>query len=62
VSLVGDRAPSRFVASLSFRLHRPVFAGERVLVTGRPSEGSVELAIVGHDGEPRASANVELAP
>jgi len=60
VSLVADADPGRSVASLSFRLHRPVFAGERVLVTGRPADASAELAVVGHDGEPRASATVEL--
>jgi hydroxyacyl-ACP dehydratase HTD2-like protein with hotdog domain len=51
-------APERRVAGLTYRFHRPVFAGEPVLVTGG-LDG--RLAVVDASGQARAQAEVEFA-
>ena len=56
--LAGRRAPDRTVAALRYRFLRPVFAGDPVLLTGRPAAAGADLAVVGADGQPTAEAAV----
>lgn len=61
LQLVREHRPDRTVDVLDYRLRRPVFAGDPILVTGTPDgDGAVELAVLGADGEPRASGRAEL--
>ena len=49
------------IATVDYRLRRPVFAGEAVLATGRPrGADAAELRVLGPAGEVRASAHVSL--
>lgn len=59
--LAADRNPDKTMTALSFRLRRPVFADEAVVVTGQPGDRSATLAVIGDDGEPRATAQAEIA-
>ncbi|MET8471846.1 hypothetical protein ABZY90_17100 [Streptomyces sp. NPDC006422] len=63
LDLVRRNAPERQVSSLSYRLHRPVFAGERLLATGAPTdEGQgARLGVATHREERHASAEVTFA-
>ncbi|WP_017539365.1 MaoC family dehydratase N-terminal domain-containing protein [Nocardiopsis halophila] len=45
LDLVRDNAPERRVRSYSYRLHRPVYAGERVMACGDPTPEGVDLHI-----------------
>ncbi|WP_233520398.1 MaoC family dehydratase N-terminal domain-containing protein [Prauserella sp. PE36] len=55
------RNTDRRVGSVSFRLRRPVFAGDRIVVTGRPEDDGAELAVASA-AEPRhATAQVRFA-
>ena len=54
-------APERRVRSLSYRLRRPVFAGERLVVCGTPSDGGAELRVATHREERHATAEVTFA-
>ncbi|MBK1782757.1 hypothetical protein [Prauserella cavernicola] len=55
------RNTSRPVASLSFRLRRPVFAGDRVVVTGGPAgDDGAELAVASAAEGRHATASVRL--
>jgi hydroxyacyl-ACP dehydratase HTD2-like protein with hotdog domain len=60
LELVRRNCPDRAVSSVNYRLRRPVFAGEPLLVTGVPNGDTVELAVLGPGEEVRASAQVEL--
>lgn len=51
-------APARQVRSLSYRLHRPVFAGEHLAACGTPGEDRAELRIATHREEGHATAEV----
>lgn len=53
-------APARPVRSLSYRLRRPVFAGEHLAACGIPADGSAELRIATHRAERHATAEVVL--
>lgn len=55
------RHESRPVRSVDYRLRRPVFCGEPVLVHGEPEGSSAELAVSGAGGHTHATARVELA-
>ncbi|EHR53592.1 hypothetical protein SacmaDRAFT_5476 [Saccharomonospora marina XMU15] len=55
------RDEPRPVRSLDYRLRRPVFCGEPVLVHGEPAGSSAELAVSGAGGHTHATARVELA-
>jgi hydroxyacyl-ACP dehydratase HTD2-like protein with hotdog domain len=56
--LVADHAPDAVVTSMRYRFGRPVFAGDPILLTGRPGPGGAELAVVAADGSPSAQADV----
>jgi 3-methylfumaryl-CoA hydratase len=60
LELVRRNRPDATVRSVSYRLRRPVFAGEPLLVTGEPSEEAADLAVLGPDQEVRASAQAHL--
>ncbi|NDU76406.1 hypothetical protein GWI34_27815 [Actinomadura sp. DSM 109109] len=53
-------APRRRVGALAYRFRRPVFAGEPVLVTGRPDGGGARLAVTDASGTARAEATIEF--
>jgi 3-methylfumaryl-CoA hydratase len=61
LELVRRNAPSRQVRSLSYRLRRPVFAGEHLLVCGTPAEGRADLRIASGRGTRHATAEVAFA-
>ncbi|MEV7884772.1 hypothetical protein ACWD3I_15990 [Streptomyces sp. NPDC002817] len=54
-------APARRVRSLSYRLHRPVFAGEHLAACGTPGDDRAELRIATHREERHATAEVVLS-
>jgi 3-methylfumaryl-CoA hydratase len=51
-------SPDRRVRSLAFRFHSPVFAGERLVACGTPSDDGAELRIATHRDDRHASAEV----
>ena len=62
LELVRRDAPGRRVRSLSYRLHRPAFVGERLLADGTPSDGAAaRLRIATHRESRHASAEVTFA-
>ncbi|WP_328634976.1 hypothetical protein [Streptomyces sp. NBC_00356] len=63
LDLVRRNAPERQVGSLSYRLHRPVFAGEHLLATGTPTEDGrgAQLGVATHREGRHASAEVRFA-
>ncbi|MFE3215796.1 hypothetical protein [Streptomyces antimycoticus] len=61
LELVRRHAPARRVASLSYRLRRPLFAGERLVASGTPSGGGADLRIVTHREARHATAEVTFA-
>lgn len=63
LDLVRRNAPGRQVGSLSYRLHRPVFAGEHLLATGTPTEDGrgAQLGVATHREARHASAEVTFA-
>ncbi|MFF4801354.1 hypothetical protein ACFY1U_23650 [Streptomyces sp. NPDC001351] len=58
LELVRRNAPERQVRSLSYRLHRPAFAGEHLLADGTPSDGQAQLHIATRREARHASAEV----
>lgn len=52
------RRDGRSVASLEYRLRRPVFAGERVLAAGTPGAGGADLTLVTARESAAATASV----
>lgn len=62
LELVRRRAPRRRLRSLSYRLRKPVFAGEQVCALGDPpSEGPARLRIATRRDEEHATAEVTFA-
>ncbi|MEV7087486.1 hypothetical protein AB0O07_16540 [Streptomyces sp. NPDC093085] len=62
MELVRRNAPERRVRSLSYRLHRPAFVGERLLADGTPSEGrGARLRVATHRETRHAAAEVTFA-
>ncbi|MFJ9082629.1 hypothetical protein ACIRL3_09440 [Streptomyces sp. NPDC102384] len=63
LDLVRRNSPERQVGSLSYRLHRPVFAGEHLLATGTPTEDGrgAQLGVATHREGRHASAEVRFA-
>ncbi|MET8331242.1 hypothetical protein [Streptomyces sp. NPDC005181] len=61
LELVRRHAPARQVSSLSYRLRRPVFAGERLTACGTPSDGHAELHVATHREARHAMAEVTFA-
>ncbi|MFE7278522.1 hypothetical protein [Streptomyces sp. NPDC057623] len=53
--------PDRQVRSLSYRLRRPVFAGEALVACGSPADGRAELLIATHRDDQHATAEVTFA-
>ncbi|MES5818781.1 hypothetical protein [Streptomyces sp. RG80] len=51
-------APARRVRSLSYRLHRPVFAGELLAACGTPAADRAELRVATHREERHGTAEV----
>ncbi|MEU3785917.1 hypothetical protein [Streptomyces sp900129855] len=51
-------APDRPVRSLSYRLRRPVFAGERLAACGAPADDRADLHIATHREDRHATAEV----
>ncbi len=60
LDLVRRNAPERQIGSLSYRLHRPVFAGEHLLATGTPTDEGrgAQLGVATHREARHASAKV----
>ncbi|MYV97775.1 hypothetical protein GT354_05690 [Streptomyces sp. SID3343] len=58
LELVRRNSPTRPVRSLSYRLRRPVFAGERLLASGAPTDQGAALRIATHREERHATAEV----
>lgn len=54
-------SPRREVGSLTYRLHRPAFAGEHLLVEGQPVDGRARLHVATHREARHASAEVTFA-
>ncbi|MFA3878589.1 MaoC family dehydratase N-terminal domain-containing protein [Streptomyces sp. MMCC 100] len=61
LELVRRDVPSRPVGSLSYRLRRPAFAGERLLASGTPDGHGAALRIASHREERHATAEVTFA-
>lgn len=61
LELVRRNAPERRVRSLSYRLHRPVFLGERLLADGTPDDDHARLHIATHRETRHATAEVTFA-
>jgi 3-methylfumaryl-CoA hydratase len=61
VLLMLELVRDRQVRSLSFRLRRPVFAGEQVQALGDPNEGGGSLRVATAREERNATAEVTLA-
>jgi len=61
LELVRRNAPSRQVRSLSYRLRRPVFVGERLLASGTPSDERADLHLATHREARHATAEVTFA-
>ncbi|MCZ0984975.1 hypothetical protein [Streptomyces diastatochromogenes] len=55
---VRRNAPERRIRSLSYRLHRPAFAGEHLLAVGTPSARQAQLCVATHREARHASAEV----
>lgn len=55
------QAPESRVRSLSYRLRRPVFAGEHLAVCGTPSGSEADLHVATHREERHATAQVTFA-
>ncbi|MEV1065590.1 MaoC family dehydratase N-terminal domain-containing protein [Streptomyces sp. NPDC050263] len=55
---VRANAPERQVRSLSYRLHRPAFVGERLLADGASSAGHAQLRVATHREARHATAEV----
>ena len=58
LELVRRHAPARQVRSLSYRLRRPLFAGEPLLACGTPTDGGADLRIATRREERHATAEV----
>ncbi|MGI5144483.1 MULTISPECIES: FAS1-like dehydratase domain-containing protein [unclassified Streptomyces] len=58
LELVRRNAPTRRVRSVSYRLRRPAFAGERLLASGAPVDHNAALRIATHREERHATAEV----
>ncbi|MFI6358405.1 hypothetical protein ACIBJF_38655 [Streptomyces sp. NPDC050743] len=58
---VRRNAPDRQVRSLSYRLHRPAFAGEHLRADGTPSGGRASLRIAGPREPRHATAEAAFA-
>ncbi|KAK1185278.1 hypothetical protein B7755_048690 [Streptomyces sp. NBS 14/10] len=54
-------APERQVRSLSYRLHRPAFLGERLLADGTPTDDHARLHLATHREARHATAEVTFA-
>lgn len=55
-------APDRQIGSVRYRLRRPVFAGDPVLVTGDPADdGTVRMSVIGASDHVMADAEVTFA-
>ncbi|MFI1337744.1 hypothetical protein ACH4U7_48240 [Streptomyces sp. NPDC020845] len=61
LELVRRNAPERRVRALSYRLWRPVFAGERILADGTAADGQAGLRIATHREARHATAEVTFA-
>ncbi|MDH6622621.1 hydroxyacyl-ACP dehydratase HTD2-like protein with hotdog domain [Streptomyces sp. LBL] len=61
LELARRHAPQRRLRSLSYRLRRPVFAGERLLACGTRVDDRAELRIATHREERHATAEVTFA-
>ncbi|MFI8880770.1 hypothetical protein [Streptomyces sp. NPDC055243] len=61
LELARRNAPARRVATLSYRLRRPVFAGEHLAACGTPSDDRAELRIATHREARHATAEVTYA-
>ena len=61
LELVRGNAPERRVRSLSYRLHRPAFAGEHLLAHGTPTGAQARLHIATHREARHATAEVTFA-
>ncbi|MFK0114088.1 hypothetical protein [Streptomyces sp. NPDC091217] len=61
LELVRRNAPERQVRSLSYRLHRPAFAGEHLLAEGTVADGGAQLRIGTHREDRHATAKVTFA-
>ncbi|MEV7888555.1 hypothetical protein ACWD3I_44325 [Streptomyces sp. NPDC002817] len=61
LELARRHAPDRQVRSLSYRLHRPVFAGEHLLACGTPHGDRAELRVATHREKRHAEAEVTFA-
>lgn len=61
LELARRNAPGQQVRSLSYRLRRPVFAGEHVLACGTPAAGRAELRVATRREARHASAEVTFA-
>ncbi|MET9908667.1 hypothetical protein ABZZ74_17935 [Streptomyces sp. NPDC006476] len=62
LELVRINAPDRRVRSLSYRLHRPAFAGEHLLADGSPTDDGAGLRVAGPREDRHATAEVTFAP
>ncbi|MFC8662397.1 hypothetical protein [Streptomyces sp. NPDC057199] len=60
LELVRRNAPELQVRSLSYRLRRPMFAGEHILADGTPSGSKARLHIAGHREARHATAEVSF--
>lgn len=61
LELVRTNAPERQVRSLSYRLHRPAFAGEHLLADGAPAGAHAGLRVATHREARHATAEVTFA-
>ncbi|MEU0839670.1 hypothetical protein ABZ370_09380 [Streptomyces sp. NPDC005962] len=61
LELARRHAPARQVRSLSYRLRRPVFAGEHLMASGTPFDGGAGLRIATGREERHATAEVAFA-
>jgi 3-methylfumaryl-CoA hydratase len=59
--LAARHRPDRPVASMQYRFARPVFAGDPVVVTGRPDGVGATLAVLAADGATAARADMTFA-
>lgn len=58
LELTRRQAPDRQVRELSYRLRRPVFAGEGIVACGTPSGDRADLRIASHREQRHATAEV----
>lgn len=61
LELVRRDTPARLVRSVSYRLRRPVFAGERLLAVGTPTDRKATLRVATHREQRHATAEVTFA-